>query len=66
MKNQFFSGVVRFLRDEEGAAAVEYGLMAALIAVVIVAAVTSVGNRVCETFKTIATTLGGTAGVTCA
>jgi pilus assembly protein Flp/PilA len=66
MKNQFFSGVVRFLRDEEGAAAVEYGLMAALIAVVIVAAVTSVGNRVCETFKTIASKLGGTAAVTCA
>ena len=66
MKNQFFSGVVRFLRDEEGAAAVEYGLMAALIAVVIVAAVTSVGNRVCETFKTIATKLGGAAAVTCA
>jgi len=66
MKNQIFSGVVRFLRDEEGAAAVEYGLMAALIAVVIVAAVTSVGSRVCETFKTIATRLGGTAAVTCA
>jgi pilus assembly protein Flp/PilA len=60
MKNQAFSSVVRFLRDEEGAAAVEYGLLAALIAVVIVVAVSSVGNRLCETFKAIATRLGGT------
>ena len=65
MKNQFFSGVVRFLRDEEGAAAVEYGLLAALIAVVIVVAVSSVGSKLCNTFNTIATKLGGT-GTTCA
>lgn len=62
MKNQFFSGVVRFLRDEEGAAAVEYGLLAALIAVVIVVAVSSIGNRLCATFNEIATRLGGGGG----
>lgn len=66
MKNHFFSGVVRFLRDEEGASAVEYGLMAALIAVVIVVAVSTVGNRLCQTFSNIATRLGTGGGVACA
>jgi pilus assembly protein Flp/PilA len=66
MNTQFFAGVKRFIRDEEGAAAVEYGLLAALIAVVVVVAVSSVGNRLCETFRTIATRLGGGANVHCA
>ena len=59
MYNQIFSAIKRFIRDEEGATAVEYGLLAALIAVVMVVAVSSVGNRVCETFRNIVTTLGG-------
>jgi pilus assembly protein Flp/PilA len=66
MNTQFFAGVKRFIRDEEGAAAVEYGLLAALIAVVVVVAVSSVGNQLCVTFKTIATRLGGGGNVTCA
>ncbi|RZI42430.1 Flp family type IVb pilin [Herbaspirillum sp. HC18] len=60
MYTQLFSEIKRFIRDEEGAAAVEYGLLAALIAVVVVLAVSSVGHQVCETFRTIATRLGGT------
>lgn len=59
MNIHIFSEIKRFIRDEEGAAAVEYGLLAALIAVVVVVAVSAVGNRVCETFRTIATKLGG-------
>lgn len=59
MYTKIFSEIKRFIRDEEGATAVEYGLLAALIAVVMVAAVTTVGNRVCETFNSIATALGG-------
>ena len=35
----------RFVRDEEGATAVEYGLMVALIAVAIIVAVTALGDR---------------------
>lgn len=65
MKTQFFASVKRFIRDEEGATAVEYGLLAALIAVVIVVAVTAVGKGVCTTFKTIATKLGSGGGVNC-
>lgn len=50
-----------FLRDEEGATAVEYGLIAALIAVAIVAAVTGVGTQLKAVFNKILTGLGGTA-----
>ena len=44
----------RFVRDESGATAIEYGLIAALIAVVIITAVTSVGTNLSGTFTTIA------------
>lgn len=44
----------RFLRDESGATAIEYGLIAALIAVVIITAVTSVGTNLSTTFNTVA------------
>ena len=43
-----------FASDESGATAIEYGLIAALIAVVIIAAVTSVGTNLRTTFNHIA------------
>jgi pilus assembly protein Flp/PilA len=46
-----------FLKDEEGVTAVEYGLIAALIAVVIIAAVTVVGTQLDATFDRIGTAL---------
>ncbi len=49
--------VKRFVKDESGATAIEYGLIAALIAVVIIAAVTSSGGQVKATFETITTKL---------
>jgi pilus assembly protein Flp/PilA len=42
-----------FLHDESGATAIEYGLIAALIAVVTIAAVTTVGTNLSTTFETI-------------
>ena len=42
-----------FFQDESGATAIEYGLIAALIAVVIIAAVTALGTKVSSTFDTI-------------
>ena len=48
---------IKLLRDEGGATAIEYGLIAALIAVVIVTAVTTVGQHLSTTFNTIATNL---------
>ena len=53
--------ITRFLKDESGVTAIEYGLIAALIAIVIIGAVTVVGSKLCATFNTIATALGGTA-----
>jgi len=43
-----------FLRDESGATAIEYGLIAALIAVVIITAVTSIGTNLSGKFNNIA------------
>ena len=43
----------RFVRDESGATAIEYGLIAALIAVVVITAVSTVGNNLSATFNKI-------------
>ena len=43
----------RFVRDESGATAIEYGLIAALIAVVIIGAVQLVGTNLSTTFTTV-------------
>ena len=50
----------RFAKDESGATAIEYGLISALIAVVIITAVTAVGTNLKTTFNTVATKLAGT------
>jgi pilus assembly protein Flp/PilA len=47
----------KLLRDENGATAIEYGLIAALISVVIIAAVTLVGSNLQAVFSSIATAL---------
>jgi pilus assembly protein Flp/PilA len=49
--------LAKLLRDENGATAIEYGLIAALISVVIIAAVTLVGSNLSATFNSIATAL---------
>ncbi|MDP3491888.1 MAG: Flp family type IVb pilin [Hyphomonadaceae bacterium] len=46
--------VVRFARDETGATAIEYGLIAGLIALVLVAALTTLGPKVAGTFNKVA------------
>lgn len=43
----------RFLKDESGATAIEYGLIAALIAVAIIGGVTALGTNANTTFTTI-------------
>lgn len=43
----------RFKSDESGATAIEYGLIAALIAVAVIAAITAVGDQLSTTFSTI-------------
>jgi pilus assembly protein Flp/PilA len=44
-----------FLHDESGATAIEYGLIAALIAVVIIGVVTTTGTNLSTTFQTVST-----------
>ncbi len=47
----------KFWHDESGATAIEYGLIAALIAVVIITGVTAVGTKLSSTFTGLADSL---------
>ena len=51
--------ITKFIREEDGVTAIEYGLIAALIAVLIIGGVTVIGKELCGTFNSIATSLGG-------
>jgi len=52
MKNLF-----KFLNNKSGATAIEYGLIAALIAVAIITGVTAVGTKLSTTFTNLSTNL---------
>jgi pilus assembly protein Flp/PilA len=54
MKN----ALTKFLHEEDGATAIEYGLIAGLIAVVIITALTSIGTNLSRIFNIIVTKLG--------
>jgi pilus assembly protein Flp/PilA len=49
--------VLRFINDEIGATAIEYGLIAAGISIVIIAAVNSIGTSLNSTFSSISSQL---------
>jgi pilus assembly protein Flp/PilA len=49
--------ITSFCSDESGTTAIEYGLIAALIAVVIITAVKSVGTSLTSTFTSVASAL---------
>jgi pilus assembly protein Flp/PilA len=51
--------IARFVKDESGATAIEYGLIAALISVAIIAAAKTLGSNISTTFSTVATAIGG-------
>lgn len=52
--------VSRFIKDESGATAIEYGLIAALIALAIMVGAGAVGNSLNSKFSSIATKLNST------
>jgi pilus assembly protein Flp/PilA len=52
--NKFFA---RFVKDESGATAIEYGLIAALIAVVIISGATALGNALNTKFSNISSSV---------
>jgi pilus assembly protein Flp/PilA len=49
----------KLLRDEQGATAIEYGLIAALIAVAAIAAMTALGEQLSSTFTEVSDTMAG-------
>jgi pilus assembly protein Flp/PilA len=49
--------LLRFMKDEEGVTAIEYALIASLIALAITAAVTSVGSSIINIFTRVSTNL---------
>ena len=52
--NKFFA---RFVKDESGATAIEYGLIAALIAVAAIAAMQGLGNQLKTTFTNVSSNM---------
>ena len=52
--SKFFT---RFLKDESGATAIEYGLIAALISVALITGATTLGSKLNNQFNTVATKL---------
>jgi pilus assembly protein Flp/PilA len=51
------SKFLKLIKNEEGATAIEYGLIAALIAVAAIGAMTAIGTQLNETFSTVASAL---------
>ena len=49
--------IKRFLRDEAGATAIEYGLIASLVSIAAIVAMGAVGNELGEMFNTVASEL---------
>ncbi|MDR3526371.1 MAG: Flp family type IVb pilin [Rhizomicrobium sp.] len=49
--------ISKFLRDDSGATAIEYGLIAALIAVVIIGALTTIGTNLSNVFTSVSGSL---------
>ena len=56
--SRLLRGIVGFVRDESGATAIEYGLIAALVAVAAILALTDLGSALASVFDSTATTMG--------
>ena len=54
----------RFVKDESGATAIEYGLIAALMAVAIITCLTAFGPQMKQAFEGIGTSMTGTDDIT--
>jgi pilus assembly protein Flp/PilA len=57
-----FRSVVKFLREEDGPTAVEYAVMLALIIVVCIAAITTLGSNASQSFSYVASQIKPAAG----
>ncbi len=57
-----FAKMIAFARDEDGATAIEYGLIAALVSVAAIGALTSLGGSLDTMFTTVSSHLSSAAG----
>ncbi len=60
MLRRFTCGLASFLANEDGPTAVEYAVMLALIVVVCIAAITTLGSNASNTFSYVGTEIAGT------
>jgi len=51
--------LARFMKDESGATAIEYGLIAALISITIITAATSIGTGIASKFTAVSSAVSG-------
>jgi len=54
--------MIGFIKDEDGATAIEYGLIAALVSVAAIGALTAMGGSLSSMFNTVSSALSGAAG----
>jgi pilus assembly protein Flp/PilA len=57
LEHRMFTTLIKLWKNEDGATAIEYGLIAALIAVAAISAMQLVGTSLTKTFTTVATKL---------
>jgi pilus assembly protein Flp/PilA len=62
MLSRLSSAVVNFMKREDGPTAVEYAVMLALIIVVCITAISTIGTKANSTFNTVGSQLGAAAG----
>ncbi len=62
MLKRLSQAVVNFVQREDGPTAVEYAVMLALIIVVCITAITTLGTKANATFNTVSNQLGATSG----
>ena len=60
MLSHLYKNVVAFLKNEDGPTAVEYAVMLALIIVVCITAITTLGTNANQTFQQVGAQIGGT------
>jgi pilus assembly protein Flp/PilA len=57
-----FAKMIAFMNDEDGATAIEYGLIAALVSVAAIGALTAMGNSLSTVFNTVSSALSAANG----
>ena len=62
MFSRFYQFIASFYDDERGQGMVEYGLIIALVAIVVIGALTALGGGIEETFESISDALSGENG----